>query len=339
MIVDRYYYHQLNKQDQEVYRAFYNGVMAHQDIIPIPVKGILPKEVFERIFEAVTKDNPLIYYLNQSTCSCASDSFGHLAICPQYFYSKEKVKEYNRKIEKEVNLLAAKLNLTAGTDYEKEKKIHDWMCQNITYDEEGADVNKVTRVITSHNILGVFAYHRAQCEGIAKAVKVLLNAVDVKCIVATGESTKNGKRVPHAWNIVNIEGQPYHLDVTWDIGSVGSSFQRIPYDYFNLNDQLIEKEHKADTQLPLCSSMKHNYFKVNKRTFWLKSHVISYVEKILQKGGTEFYFRLEGRIVTADVAEIIYDRIGAFFSEKGNTDKRIKRLVNDKIGTCWIKIY
>ena len=37
MIVDRYYYHQLNKQEQAIYKAFYNGVMAHQEIIPIPV--------------------------------------------------------------------------------------------------------------------------------------------------------------------------------------------------------------------------------------------------------------------------------------------------------------
>lgn len=27
MIVDRYYYHQLNKQEQAIYKAFYNGAM------------------------------------------------------------------------------------------------------------------------------------------------------------------------------------------------------------------------------------------------------------------------------------------------------------------------
>ncbi|MCI7227938.1 MAG: hypothetical protein MR499_12240, partial [Lachnospiraceae bacterium] len=48
-----------------VYRAFYDGVMAHQNIIPIPVRGDFPQEAFERIFDAMTKDNPLIYYLNQ----------------------------------------------------------------------------------------------------------------------------------------------------------------------------------------------------------------------------------------------------------------------------------
>ena len=38
MIVDRYYYHQLNKQEQAIYKAFYKGVMSHQEIIPIPVR-------------------------------------------------------------------------------------------------------------------------------------------------------------------------------------------------------------------------------------------------------------------------------------------------------------
>lgn len=339
MIVDRYYYHQLNNQEQAVYRVFYDGVMAHQDIIPIPIKGVFPKETFERIFEAVTRDNPLIYYLNQSTCSCASDMFGNFAICPQYFLPQEKVKEYNRKIEKEVNSLAVKLNLTTGSDYEKEIKVHDWICQNISYDEEGADRDKPTRMIASHNILGVFAHHKAQCEGIAKAVKVLLNAVDVKCIVVTGESNKNGKRVPHAWNMVNIDGQPYHLDVTWDIGAIGTSQKRIPYDYFNLSDQLIEKEHKMDTQLPSCSSMRHNYFKVTKSTFWLKNQAFAYVEKALQAGLTEFYFRLEGRFNTSDVAEKIYNSICTYFAGQGIGGVRIKRIINDKIGTYWIKIY
>ena len=195
------------------------------------------------------------------------------------------------------------------------------------------------RMIASHNIFGVFAHHRAQCEGIAKAVKVLLNAVDIKCIVVTGESVKNGKKVPHAWNMVNIDGQPYHLDVTWDIGAIGSSFKRIPYDYFNLSDQLIIKEHKADTQLPTCSSMRHNYFAVNKNTFWMKNRALAYVEKALQNGDTEFYFRIEGDNVAFDVAESVYHHLKDIFSEKGITDKRIKRIANNYVGTCCIKIY
>ena len=199
MIVDRYYYHQLNKQEQAIYKAFYDGVMAHEEILAIPVRCKFSQDSFERIFMAVTRDNPLIYFLNQSACSTASDVFGHIAICPQYFFSKEKVKAYNRKIEKVVNELAGQLRLLECSDYEKELRIHDWICRNIEYDYEGTDKSKLSRVIASHNILGVFAHHKAQCEGIAKAVKVLLNAVDVKCIVATGNAVKNGESIPHAW--------------------------------------------------------------------------------------------------------------------------------------------
>lgn len=120
------------------------------------------------------------------------------------------------------------------------------------------DKDKISRVIASHNILGVFAYHKAQCEGIAKALKVLLNAVDVKCIVVTGNSVKSGQSVPHAWNIVNIGEEPYQLDVTWDIGAMGQSKHHIAHDYFNLTDELMNQDHKADSSLPECKSKKAN---------------------------------------------------------------------------------
>ena len=240
MIVDRYYYAQLNKQEQAVYKAFYNGLMAHEDVIPIPIKGQLSKEVFNKIFRAMTRDNPLIYYVNQSACNWATDAFGHTAICPQYFYSRETVRKYNRNIENAVNNLAAQLRLTEGTDYEKEVRVHDWFCKNVKYDFKGADMDEPARVVLSHNIVGVFAKQKAQCEGIAKAVKVLLNAVDIKCIVATGEAEASGKKEHHAWNVIDIGGSPYQVDVTWDIGA---SKGRIAYDYFNVTDEIISKTH------------------------------------------------------------------------------------------------
>ncbi len=142
MILDRYYYHQLNKAEQAVYKAFYAGVMAHQDVIPLPVKGILLQQSFERIYRALTLDNPLIYFLNQSACSIATDSCGHLAICPQYFWNEETVHRYNRRIKAYVQQFVMQLQLIGLSDYEKEKKIHDWFCQNVTYDINGGRIIK-----------------------------------------------------------------------------------------------------------------------------------------------------------------------------------------------------
>ena len=90
-------------------------------------------------------------------------------------------------------------------------------------------------------------------------MKVLLNAVDVKCIVAMGDTTKGGKNVQHAWNVVDIDGKSYQLDVTWDIGVMGQNKQQVVYDYFNLTDERMNQDHEADSKLPECKSKDINY--------------------------------------------------------------------------------
>lgn len=338
MIVDRYYYHQLNKQEQAIYKAFYNGAMAHEDIIPVPACGELDQDKFERIFAAMTRDNPLIYFLNQSACSVAKDIYGHFAICPQYFFTNEKVKEYNRKIEKVVNELVGQLHLLECNDYEKELRVHDWICRNIEYDYEGADKDKVSRVIASHNILGVFAHHKAQCEGIVKAVKVLLNAVDVKCIVVTGDLIKSGQCVPHAWNIVDIDGEPYQLDVTWDIGATGQNKQSMVYDYFNLTDELMNQDHKADSSLPVCRSKKANYYVQRGCSFQMRHRLMAYIDRLIEQNERIYEFRAENRLNKADIEKEVTAHIVQKLHEQGRSSFGIKTCSNRKLGIYRIEI-
>lgn len=335
MIVDRYYYAQLNKQEQAIYKAFYNGLMAHEDVIPIPIKGQLSKDIFNKIFRAMTRDNPLIYYVNQSACNWATDALGHTAICPQYFYSKETVRKYNRNIEKSVNNLAGQLRLTEGTDYEKELRIHDWFCKNVKYDYKGTDMDDPARVVLSHNIVGVFAKQKAQCEGIAKAMKVLLNAVDIKCIVATGDACVNGNMEHHAWNVVDIDGSPYQVDVTWDIGA---SNGRVAYDYFNVTDEMIGKIHKQEDKLPDCISVKDNYFERNKLVFKSKGQLITYITREIEQGQTEFYFRTDGMFMKMRRSEMA--GIVAKLATGGNGKvARVQEVPNENMGIYWMRIY
>ena len=344
MIVDRYYYHQLNNDEKKIYKIFYDGVMAHNDIIPIPMKGLPFQGFMDNVFFALTRDNPLIYFLNQSAFSYAEDAFGNVAIVPQYFFSKDVVKEYNRKIEKAVNGIAAQLRLTEGSEYEKELKIHDWICQNVDYDEKGHDPRNVAKFIMSHNIIGVFAHHKAQCEGIAKAAKVLLNAVDIKCIVATGIAVGNGQNGPHAWNIVNINNEPYQVDLTWDIGSnQGKAANkvaggRVYYDYFNITDAEIIRNHTMERQLPVCDSADMNYFVMNKACFKSKSHALKYIEKSLKKGQTTFYFKVDGKQKVRDILEDSMRFIEKYCQENHIKGKRIHNQVNEDIRTIWLRI-
>ena len=339
MIVDRYYYNQLNKGEQAIYRAFYKGVMAHQDVIPIPIRGTLSEEKFNRIFMAMTRDNPLIYFLNQTACSFAQDMLGHTAICPQYFFSKEVIKQYNRKIEDAVNSLAVSLKLTEGSEYEKERKVHDWMCNFVSYDENGGDAKDIARVIAAHNIIGVFAHHSAQCEGIAKAFKVLLNAVDVRCIVATGDATENGVPGPHAWNIVNIDNTPYQVDVTWDIGAIGKAKDRMAYDYFNITDEMMGIDHVPDYNLPKCDSLELNYFTKKKCYFKTKIQLMAYVTMKLKRGETDLYFRVNPKMNLNGIINDISNLAAKELAEQGQRGIRVQQSVNEGLGICWVRIY
>ena len=59
--------------------------------------------------------------------------------------------------------------------------------------------------------------YKRQCEGIAKSVKVLCDALGIWCMIAVcGNNPEKGIKYRHTWNIVKIGGTYYHLDATFD---------------------------------------------------------------------------------------------------------------------------
>lgn len=300
MIVDRYYYHSLSEKEKNVYKSVYAGLKVQQALIPVP--GNLPEEVYDRVFAAVTSDNPLLYYCNHSAISLAEDQYGNIAYCPQYYFKADQVEKHNKKIQDTANEIIAEINLTEGTEYEKVLKINDYFCRNIQYDVAGSDTSDMMRVIMAHNILGVFAKKRAQCEGIAKAVKVLLNAVDVKCIVAEGTAILNdGRQSLHAWNVVKMDGMPYHLDVTHNIGATMDGY--VGYDWLNLSDKMIKGNHIPDRKLPVCPSDTLNYYTVNHAVFSAKKCALDYAKKEIKNGKRVLYLRFTGMLKAANIYE------------------------------------
>lgn len=309
----------------------YKGIMEHSGIIPIPVKGNIPIDIICKIFNGLTLDNPLLYYVNQSVANVATDNFGNNAIVPQYFLSKDQVKEINHKLQAEINKLVFDLNLLAGDDYSKVRTVHDWFCENVKYDHGGNNLNNIIDVINAHNIVGVFAHRKAMCEGIAKAVKVLLNAVDVKCIVASGTAAlSSGNNVEHAWNLVNISGQPYQLDVTFDIGVKDGKL--IGYDYFLLNDESITRTHRSDVKLPACDSLNLNYFASENISFKTKHSLEKYVTQRASTGESHFYFRLEKQALTEKYLDELQNIVIDTYNDYGFTHTQAHKTINSSIG-------
>lgn len=113
------------------------------------------------------------------------------------------------------------------TDYEKEKAVYDWQHQWVTYGED--NLNPISAAADNYTPYGVLRSHNAICVGNATTFKLFMDALDIPCKII--HSTENGE---HAWNIVQLNGEWYHVDVTFD----GGTSETAEYTYFNVPDSI-----------------------------------------------------------------------------------------------------
>lgn len=146
---------------------------------------------------------------------------------------------------------------------EKEIAIHDYVVNSVVYDSEALNNNKNNIIYddeATNTIYAALIKGKAMCEGYAEAINALLNAAGVEALIISGtaEDSKTGGG-PHAWNLVKLDGEYYHLDATWDDPTFENGKQEKSYDYFNLNDKTISIDHKWDaSKYPAAASAKYS---------------------------------------------------------------------------------
>ena len=93
------------------------------------------------------------------------------------------------------------------------------------------------------------------CQGYAESMKLLLNKIGIECIYVSSQEMN------HGWNIVNIDGEYYHIDATWNDTSSNKD-NVTKYEYFALSDEEMSKTHTWDkSKYPSCNSDKYKYMR------------------------------------------------------------------------------
>ncbi len=250
--MEPYYYAKMNKQEKNVYQAMKIGMMKAEKMILVPRMEV--KQLYN-IFLKMRLDTPFLFWVSTFRCRSYQDS-SHIQIVPTYIFEGKKLAEQQRAMTSRVEKLT-KQN-TGKTSWEKEKWIHDFLCENVCYDK--------LKKPYSHEIIGPLGHGVGVCEGIAKAAKILLDAAGVPCIIALSDANpEKGIKYRHVWNVVRIEGTWYHLDVTFDLSL---SREEIRYDYFNLDDSRLFRDHEpVMTNVPACADGNHFYYLEQKLSF------------------------------------------------------------------------
>ena len=272
---ERYYYGIMPLKEQEVYKIIYSGLKKRLYEIVVPSK--LSSAQVQEIYLRVLYDNPLFYFVNQTVIRMAEQS-GLYILLPEYLYTSNEISVLNRDIRRIVDKVAVKAEQFLSDEFRLEKFLHDSVVKSVAYDYESL---KKTDCFNAHSVVGAFLDNRAVCEGIAKAFKLLCNEFDIKCIVVLGKANQDGdfsKDDYHAWNLVKIKDESYHVDVTWD-NMYDKGLQHISYDYFNMTTEQIMLDHQPIGNLPLCNATRLNYFYCTNSFVSTYNELVSLIEQ------------------------------------------------------------
>ena len=281
-----YYYTQMNKEQKSAYYALLEGLKSLSASFDVPrLEGQEIVDVFFRL----RLDHPEIFYA-ESIRFRYFDHSSFVEVIPEYLFDKKKIKTHKQAMTARVEKLArpaAKLS-----DEEKLLYIHDFICGNVRYDK--------LKKQYSHEIIGPLGQGVGVCEGIAKSVKVLCDAVGLWCAVAIAEANpEKGIRYRHAWNIVRLNGKYIHLDATFDLSL--SKDDLIRYDYFGRSDQWIFRDHEPLVwQAPVCDDDQLFYYRRKKLSFTKTEDVEKRISQYGKKGKT-LVFHWRGSYLTREV--------------------------------------
>lgn len=303
--MEPFYYNRMNKQQQNVYHSMKTGLLGLASSFSVPrMEG---RELSE-IFFKLRLDCPELFWAVSFRYRFYPDS-PNAEILPEYLFDKGKVKEHQKAMKARVEKLARPA--MKMTETEKELYIHDFICDHVQYDK--------LKKPYSHEIIGPLGQGVGVCEGIAKTVKVLCDALGVWCIIAISDANPDKKiKYRHAWNILRIDGTYYHLDATFDNTlSRGIGRELIRYDYFNLDDSRFFRDHEP-VMYPVvpCSQGDKFYYREKKLSFTKTEEVGKRAIQAAKKG-KPLIFHWRGGYLTREVAEELFHILKEAANSKG----------------------
>ena len=268
-------YELLSQEEKEGFEVLGSGLLSFSKSIRVPASN---RKAMERILDAVVYDNPNICYFNPTEFSMTQRG-DFYSFSFEYIYDRKKAKEVMDAVSNEADYIISQFITEDMSDYEKCLAVHDYMTENIHYNFSAISVSFVHEAFT---VEGAILKKQAVCNGIAKAVALLLNRAGVPCTVVQGSSAIDENEIDHAWNMVLLDGKYYHMDVTWDLYEV-NRFTNRSHMYMNLDDESMLNNHNWDIEAyPECSSYSENYYVKQKRFFRTMRSFELYCQKFLR---------------------------------------------------------
>lgn len=244
------YYNSLNYKEQ----LLYDSIVSTADDLSEESEVLqyyYSMEDFQKILQYIRADRAELFYVDfNSLVLYHSSNDRKTKVGMVYHGSKAEVTEMIKKYESTVDSIMQGIT-SDMSDFEKELYINDYLTANCDY-ALGEDVPFASTAY------GALVEGEAYCDGYAYAAKQLLNKAFIDSVVIYG-STDNEE---HVWNLIELDGAYYHLDVMWNDANIGTDNKLRFHGYFNLSDEQIRADHDYDNKgfIPY-SPIENNYYR------------------------------------------------------------------------------
>lgn len=254
-----YYYSLLSEEEKEIYLKVEEAIDKLNESISFNTKSedVKIKDSISRAINAYIYDNPRVFYLSSDYKIVISNFVISKKVeikLSYYMKDKEQIQECLSKMDSRVGEIINQNVKQNMSNYNKELVVHDFLVSSIKY-YDYTDINSIPSV--KHTAYGALVDKEAVCDGISKAFMIIMEELGIKCILATGVTNN----VPHAWNIVELDGDYYNVDLTSN--QIEEDGKNIPmHAYFNITNEELLKTHTIDKKFGIYEAIgtKYNYY-------------------------------------------------------------------------------
>lgn len=244
----------LTSGQRSLYYLLYKEMSRGSYNMKLPLS--FPKNSVNLIVKLVLGDHPeLINFDNCCVYFACLGLFNSLKLQP--VFSAREAKNAQLRFDDETQKIIRTFIKPGSNLLQKALAIHDYLVNNVTYDED--ELYRIKSSVVSHTAYGAIVEKKAVCEGIAYAFSHLAKQVGISTTVVNGIADGG----EHAWNMIQIGSDYYHIDATWDIKNRPDSTVKA-YDYFCVSDDDLKLRNWDKKIYPRCTSSKYNYFNVTK---------------------------------------------------------------------------
>lgn len=234
----------LSEPEQLVYDEIYSQLMQMNNFFVL--RNLASLEQIDNIIHAVLYDNPELFWVDSRYRYSYTEDGRVNDVTVTFNTLSSNIDEARRKFEQAADALVLGAR-ALPSDVEKAKFVHDSLVAEVDY-QLGAPQNQ--------SAYSALVTKRSVCAGYSRAFQYVMMQLDIPCYYCVGYAGED-----HAWNIIQLGGDYYNVDLSWD-DPLGSKPGEVHYEYYNITDEKIFYDHRREelsVNLPPCNATQYSY--------------------------------------------------------------------------------